>query len=92
MNQRIKHGFGIVSNTVLRDPEVSLGEKALYSYLCTYADGATNELYVSVNKIAAECNIGASTVKRHMHTLEQKGILIRVSRGYGISRITRLLK
>lgn len=92
MNHRIKQGFGQVSNTVLRDPELSLGEKALYAYLCTYADSETSELFVSINRIAAECNIGTSTVKRHLHMLEKKGVIIRLKRGHGMSSITRLIK
>jgi biotin operon repressor len=92
MSQRTKNSFGIVSNTVLRDPELSLGEKALYSYLCTYAHSDTDELFVSINRIAAEMNIGHSTVKRHLYTLEKKGILIRLKRGHGMSSITKLIK
>lgn len=91
MNQRTKCGFGLVSNAVLRDPELSLGEKALYSYLCTYAD-IENELFVSINRIAAELGIGVSTVKRHLHTLENKSIIKRVSRGQMNSKLTILLK
>jgi len=92
MSQRIKDGFGQVSNTVLRNPELTLGEKALYAYLCTYAHFETDELFVSINRIASEMNIGQSTVKRHLYTLEKKGVLMRVKRGHGISSITRLLK
>jgi biotin operon repressor len=82
----------MVSNTVLRDPELSLGEKALYAYLSTYADSYTGELFVSINRIAAELGIGHSTVKRHIHTLEKKGVVMRLKRGYGMSSITKLIK
>jgi DNA-binding MarR family transcriptional regulator len=92
MNHRIKDGFGQVSNTVLRDPEFSLGEKALYAYLCTYADSDSNELFVSVKRIAAECNIGVSTVKRHLSCLEKAGVILRIRNGYKATTITKLLK
>jgi DNA-binding MarR family transcriptional regulator len=92
MNQRIKDGFGMVSNIVLRNPELSLGEKAVYSYLCTYADSDSGELFVSLNRIAAELGISHSTVKRHLYTLENKGIVIRLKRGHGMSSITKLIK
>lgn len=92
MNQRIKDGFGMVSNTVLRNPELSLGEKALYSYLSTYADSHTSELFVSIDRIAAELGIGHSTAKRHLHTLEKKGVITRLKRSYGMSSITKLMK
>jgi biotin operon repressor len=92
MNERVKLGFGQVSNTVLRNPEYSLGEKALYSYLCTYANADNDELFVSINRIAAELNIGHSTVKRHLYTLEKKGVIMRLKRGHGMSSITKIIK
>ena len=92
MNHRLKDGFGQVSNTVLRDPEFSLGEKALYSYLCTYADSNSNELFVSVNKMASECGIGVSTIKRYLQTLENKNVILRIRNGYKTITITKILK
>ena len=91
-NKRIKDGFGMVSTTVLRDPNISLGEKAVYAYLSTFADNITNELFVSVSKIANELNISSSTVKRSLIKLEQKNIIKRESRGYKTSKLTTLLK
>ena len=89
---RLKGGFGQVSNTVLRNPELNLGEKALYSYLCTYANSENSELFVSVNKMAAECNIGQSTVKRYLQTLEKKGVILRIRNNYKSITITKILK
>jgi DNA-binding MarR family transcriptional regulator len=91
MNRRITNGFGMVSNTVLRDPDISLGEKALYSYLSTYAD-KNNELFVSVTKIADECGIGYSTALRHLKNLEKIGVISRKSRGFNQSKTISLLK
>ena len=88
---RTNSGFGIVSNTVLRDPEISLGEKALYSYLCTYADSETNELFVSIKRMAAETGMGYSTIKRYIKSLEDKRIIIRLHRNQGSSKITKIL-
>ena len=82
----------MVSTTVLRDPNISLGEKAVYAYLSTFADNITNELFVSVSKIANELNISSSTVKRSLIKLEQKNIIKRESRGYKTSKLTILLK
>lgn len=82
----------MVSTTVLRDPNISLGEKAVYAYLSTFADNITNELFVSVSKIADELNISPSTVKRSLIKLEQKNIIKRESRGYKTSKLTTLLK
>ncbi len=91
MNNRTKNGFGIVSNTVMRDPDITLGEKSLYAYLSTYAD-SDNQLFVSVNKIADECGIGQSTVKRYLSNLEKKKIISRISRGHKVTKVTILLK
>jgi DNA-binding MarR family transcriptional regulator len=92
MTNRVKKGFGMVSTTVMRNPELSLGEKALYAYLSTYASSSNDELFVAINKMASECNIGVSTVKRYLATLEKKNIISRVSRGHKVSKITILLK
>lgn len=92
MLNRLKGGFGQVSNTVLRDPELSLGEKALYAYLCTYANSVSGELFVSVNKIASECNISVSSVKRHLSTLEKKKVILRVKTGIKPVTTTKILK
>jgi DNA-binding MarR family transcriptional regulator len=92
MTNRVKKGFGMVSTTVMRNPELSLGEKALYAYLSTYANSSNDELFVAINKMASECNIGVSTVKRYLATLEKKNIISRVSRGHKVSKITILLK
>ena len=48
-NVRVKGGFGMVSNTVIRDPEISLKDKAIYAYLSTYANGQTNECTVGID-------------------------------------------
>lgn len=81
----------MVSNTVIRDPEISLREKAIYAYLSSYAN-YNNELTVSVNRIAEECGITPSTVKRIVDSLIKKGVIGRIKRGIGQSYKTILLK
>lgn len=82
----------MVSNTVIKDPNLSLGEKAVYAYLSTYANNITNDLFVSISKLSDEMGISQSTAKRHLFTLEQKDIIKRESRGYKTSKLTILLK
>lgn len=91
MNPRLKHKYGFVSNTVMRSPDICLRQKGLYAYLCTYAD-SNNELTVSVNRIADECGVTQSTVKRILEDLRKNGIILRVKRGNGESYKTILLK
>jgi len=91
-NPRLKNGFGMVSNTVIRDPELSLRDKAIYAYLSTYANSETNSLTVGINRIAADCDIGHSTVKRALENLEKVGIIVRTHRGQGNTKLTILIK
>ena len=90
-NKRLECGFGQVSNIVLRNPEITPLEKALYSYLCTYAD-ANNKLFVGNAKIVNEFNLSRSGVQRHLLSLEKKGIIKRITRGHMISKTIILLK
>ena len=82
----------MVSRAVMTDPELCIRDKALYAYLTSYADSVANELTVSVNRMAAECGVTQSTIKRSLKTLEDKGIIRRVSVGALITRKTILLK
>ena len=90
-NNRVIKGFGMVSSLVIRDPDLTLQEKALYSYLCSYS-GGQNEVFVSVNRMCSECGITQSTVKRILTSLEKKGIILRENRTVGSTRKTILLK
>jgi predicted transcriptional regulator len=92
INLRLAKGFGQVSNEVMRDPELSLKDKGLYAYLCTFAGSQTNELIVSVYRMADECGTSPSTIKRSIETLQSKGIIDRVYMGKGKTRKTIILK
>lgn len=91
-NSRLSAGFGQCSNQVLRNPDLSLIDKGLYSYLCSYANSRTNELCVPVEKMAAENNVTASTIKRSLRRLENQGVIRRKSQGAGLSWITEIIK
>lgn len=91
MNSRLEKGFGQVSKTVIHDPNISLPEKAIYSYLCTYA-GSDSSLFVGVDKIANDCGNTQSTIIRILGKLEKKGVIRRESRGSGKTKLTIILK
>lgn len=92
-NPRINSGgFGMVSREVMADPELSMKEKGLYAYLATYANGSTNELTVSVNRMCAELGVTQATVKRSLKLLEQRNVIQRVNTGALRTRKTVLLK
>lgn len=92
INPRLVKGFGQVSNDVMRDPELSLKDKGLYAYLCTFAGSQTNELIVSIYRMADECGTSPSTIKRSIETLQSKGIIDRLFMGKGKTRKTVILK
>ena len=92
INPRLIKGFGQVSSEVMRDPELSLKDKGLYAYLCTFAGSQTNELIVSVYRMADECGTSPSSIKRSIETLQSKGIIDRVYMGKGKTRKTIILK
>ena len=91
-NPRLQKGFGQVSNEVMRDPEMSLKDKGLYAYLCTFAGSQTNELIVSIYRMADECGTSTSSIKRSIDTLQSKGIINRLFMGKGNTRKTIILK
>lgn len=91
-NQRLKTGFGQVSNTVMRDATLNLKEKGLYAYLSTYAHNTSNQLNVSITRMAADCGCTESTIKRCIRSLMKKGIIQRRFNRKGVTYLTVLLK
>lgn len=91
-NPRLQKGFGQVSNEVMRNPELSLKDKGLYAYLCTFAGSQTNELIVSVYRMADECGTSPSSIKRSIDILVSMGIIDRLFMGKGNTRKTIILK
>jgi predicted transcriptional regulator len=91
-NPRLRDGFGQCSSTVMRDPALVLRDKAVYAYLCIFADSQTNQTTVSVFKAASELDISSSTVIRSLKSLESCGIIKRINRGRGKTKLTILLK
>ena len=92
VNPRLRSGFGQCSSTVMRDPAFILRDKAVYAYLCIFADSQTNQTTVSVYKAASELNTSPSTVIRSFKSLEDKGIIQRINRGRGQTKLTIILK
>ena len=81
----------MVTSDVMRDPNISLRDKGLYAYLCTYAD-SNNTLTVSVNRAAAECDVDPSTIRRILSQLKTAGVIVRETRQTGQSYQTTLIK
>ena len=90
-NNRLSKGYGLVSSTVVRDPNISLRDKGLYAYLASYA-GIDNTLTVSVNRAANECNVDPSTIRRILDQLKKAGVIVREIKSIGTSYTTTLIK
>jgi len=71
--------FGIVSQDVLQDPELSIQAKGLYSFLCTYAD-KNRECFPSRNTMADHCNISVRYTGILIKELKEKKYIIRRGR------------
>lgn len=65
---------GIMSN-----PEIPIGAKGMYCYLSSYSDGK-DECFPSYETMAKEMNISEKTVKKHIQTLVEFGILTKRQR------------
>ncbi len=71
--------FGIVSQEVLQDPELSIQAKGLYSLLCTYAD-KNRECFPSINTLADHCNKSVRSISYLILELKNRKYLTRNGR------------
>lgn len=67
-------GYGLVFKRVMKDTNISIEAKALYSYLSSYA-GANESAFPGVDLIKHELNIGKQRYQRARKELEQAGYL-----------------
>lgn len=67
-------GYGLVFKRVMKDRDISIEAKALYSYLSAYA-GADESSFPSVELIKHELNIGKQRYQRARRELENAGYL-----------------
>ena len=74
-----KYKFGIVTKEVIDDPELSLGAKALYSLLCTYAD-KNRECFPSISTLSDYLNITTRYTDKLIRELKTEGIIKRTGR------------
>ena len=67
-------GYGTVYKNVLKDKDLSIEAKAIYSYLTAYA-GGKDVAFPSVNLICHELNISERRFYKHRKELLDKGII-----------------
>jgi hypothetical protein len=76
------HGFTQVPNFILRDPNVSIGAKTVYSLLLSYA--WHNDLcFPGQARLANETGMGIASVNRFIKELEACGLIEITRRGQG---------
>jgi DNA-binding MarR family transcriptional regulator len=86
-----KKWFGKVNKSVLTDPEISSGAKALYALLCCYKD-SENICNPGITRLAEELNIGYSTCKKWLKELSDKKIISRSQKDQRSTSETIILK
>ncbi|MCG7342356.1 helix-turn-helix domain-containing protein [Staphylococcus auricularis] len=67
-------GYGLVFKRVMKDTDISIEAKALYSYLSAYA-GSSETAFPGVDLICHELNISDKRFKKYRKQLEDNGYL-----------------
>ena len=67
-----EQGWGMLSKRVMQDKNLTVGAKALYAYLCSYAWGKS-ECYPTVGSIMEDLGIADKTFTRYRNELQQSG-------------------
>lgn len=69
-----ENGYGTVAKSVMQSKRISIGAKALYSYICSYAWGK-NESYPTVQSITEDLGISEKTFSKYRKELEEAGFI-----------------
>lgn len=70
-----ENGYGLIAKKVMKDPDLSLSAKAIYSYLCSYAGNETSA-FPSVKLIKHELGISKDTFYKYMKELTNKSYIV----------------
>lgn len=73
-NTVYEQGYGTVAKKVMQDKSLSVGAKALYAYLCSYAWGK-DESYPTVQSITDDLGISEKSFARYRKELEESGYI-----------------
>lgn len=74
----MKKQFGMVEASVMRDPKISTGAKALYALLCTYASPSKPYAYPRLTEVSEYLgDVDPRTVRRYMSELKDNKYLER---------------
>lgn len=74
LNRRFNDGYGIIFRSVMRDTSLSIGAKAVYAYLCTFA-GNKKIAFPSRKLMCHELGINKDTLTKYMRNLLDAGYI-----------------
>jgi DnaD/phage-associated family protein len=69
-----ENGYGLIAKNTMRDPELNIIAKGIYSYLCSYA-GKESSAFPSIKLIQYELGISKNTFYKYMKELTDKGYI-----------------
>jgi helix-turn-helix protein len=84
-----RHGFTMVPNFVLTNPDLSVGAKLAYAMLLKYA-WSDSAVYPGQETLAKDMGSGERSVRRYLDELEKAKLLEVVQRGLGKTNLYRL--
>ena len=84
-----RHGFTMVPNFILTNPELSVGAKLAYALLLKYA-WADRAVYPGQQTLANEMGAGERSVRTYLKELEDAKLLEVTQRGLGKTNLYRL--
>ncbi|MBC1935219.1 DnaD domain protein [Listeria grandensis] len=67
-------GYGMIAKTVMRDKELSIEAKSIYSYLASFA-GAGSTAFPTIELMLGELNISRDRFYKHRKQLVEKGYI-----------------
>lgn len=67
--------FAQVPKWIVRHPALSVGAKALYADIMTYADNETRAAFPGRERMAEDLNVSVSTIGRYIKELESAGVV-----------------
>lgn len=70
----LSQGYGIIPKLVMKDKDLSIEAKSIYSYFCSYAGGG-NTAFPSVELICSDLGISENRLLKHRKQLIDKGYI-----------------
>ena len=83
LNIKKPYKYGIVTRSIILDPDITLQSKALYATLACYAN-KQRTCFPSISTLSNDLNVSERTIKRLIKELKNKKIVVRTGRNLKI--------